>query len=148
MGKRPRLTFGQIWNMSFGFLGIQFGFALQNGNASRILLTFGAEVDHLSWFWLVAPITGMIVQPIIGYMSDKTWNRLGRRRPYFLAGAILTSIALILMPNAPHLATFIAPMFIGGGLLMIMDASINISMETLRELVGDKLPEEKHTLGL
>ncbi len=147
MGKRPRLTFGQIWNMSFGFLGIQFGFALQNGNASRILLTFGAEVDHLSWFWLVAPITGMIVQPIIGYMSDKTWNRLGRRRPYFLAGAILTSIALILMPNAPHLATFIAPMFIGGGLLMIMDASINISMEPFRALVADKLPEEQHTLG-
>ncbi|MDO9255803.1 MAG: MFS transporter [Bacteroidales bacterium] len=147
MGKRPRLTFWQIWNMSFGFMGIQFGFALQNGNASRILMTFGAEVDKLSWFWLVAPITGMIVQPIIGYMSDKTWNRLGRRRPYFLVGAILTSIALILMPNAPHLANFIAPMFIGGGLLMIMDASINISMEPFRALVADKLPEEQHTLG-
>ncbi len=147
MGKRPRLTFGQIWNMSFGFMGIQFGFALQNGNASRILMTFGADVHHLSWFWLVAPITGMIIQPIIGYMSDKTWNRLGRRRPYFLVGAILTSIALILMPNAPHLASFIAPMFIGGGLLMIMDASINISMEPFRALVADKLPEEQHTLG-
>ncbi len=147
MGKKPRLTFWQIWNMSFGFLGIQFGFALQNGNASRILLTFGAEVDHLSWFWLVAPITGMIIQPIIGFMSDKTWNRLGRRRPYFLVGALLTSIALILMPNAPHLANFIAPMFIGGGLLMIMDASINISMEPFRALVADKLPEEQHTMG-
>ena len=147
MGKRPRLSFWQIWNMSFGFMGIQFGFALQNGNASRILMTFGAEVDKLSWFWLVAPITGMIVQPIIGYMSDKTWNRLGRRRPYFLVGAILTSIALVLMPNAPHLANFIAPMFIGGGLLMIMDASINISMEPFRALVADKLPEEQHTLG-
>lgn len=147
MGKRPRLTFWQIWNMSFGFMGIQFGFALQNGNASRILMTFGADVHHLSWFWLVAPITGMIIQPIIGYMSDKTWNRLGRRRPYFLVGAILTSIALILMPNAPHLASFIAPMFIGGGLLMIMDASINISMEPFRALVADKLPEEQHTLG-
>ncbi len=147
MAKRPRLSFWQIWNMSFGFLGIQFGFALQNGNASRILLTFGADVHHLSWFWLVAPITGMIIQPIIGYMSDHTWNWLGRRRPYFLTGAILTSIALILMPNAPHLATFIAPMFIGGGLLMIMDASINISMEPFRALVADKLPEEQHTLG-
>ena len=147
MGKRPRLSFGQIWNMSFGFMGIQFGFALQNGNASRILLTFGADVHNLSWFWLVAPITGMIVQPIIGFMSDKTWNRLGRRRPYFLVGAILTSIALILMPNAPHLASFIAPMFIGGGLLMIMDASINISMEPFRALVADKLPEAQHTLG-
>jgi maltose/moltooligosaccharide transporter len=133
--------------MSFGFMGIQFGFALQNANASRILQTFGAEVDHLSWFWLVAPITGMIIQPIIGLASDKTWNRLGRRRPYFLTGAILTSTALILMPNAPHLATFIAPMFIGGGLLMIMDASINISMEPFRALVADKLQEEQHTLG-
>ena len=147
MGKKPRLSFWQIWNMSFGFMGIQFGFALQNGNASRILLTFGAEVDHLSWFWLVAPITGMIVQPIIGFMSDKTWCRLGRRRPYFLVGALLTSIALVLMPNAPHLASFIAPMFIGGGLLMIMDASINISMEPFRALVADKLPVEQHTLG-
>ncbi len=147
MTKKPRLSFWQIWNMSFGFMGIQFGFALQNGNASRILLTFGADVHHLSWFWLVAPITGMIIQPIIGYMSDRTWNRFGRRRPYFLVGAFLTSIALILMPNAPHLATFIAPMFIGGGLLMIMDASINISMEPFRALVADKLPEEQHTLG-
>jgi len=144
---KPRLSFWQIWNMSFGFLGIQFGFALQNANASRILQTFGANVHHLSWFWLVAPITGMIVQPIIGYFSDRTWNRLGRRRPYFLAGALLTSTALVLMPNAPHLATFIAPMFIGGGLLMIMDASINISMEPFRALVADKLPLEQHTLG-
>ncbi len=144
---KPRLSFWQIWNMSFGFLGIQFGFALQNGNASRILMTFGADVHHLSWFWLVAPITGMIVQPIIGYMSDRTWTKLGRRRPYFLVGAILTSAALILMPNAPHLSNFIAPMFVGGGLLMIMDASINISMEPFRALVADKLPEEQHTLG-
>ncbi len=147
MNKKPRLSFWQIWNMSFGFLGIQFGFALQNANASSILLTFGADVHHLSWFWLVAPITGMIVQPIIGYFSDRTWNKLGRRRPYFLAGAILTSAALILMPNAPHLATVIAPMFIGGGMLMIMDASINISMEPFRALVADKLPEEQHSLG-
>ncbi|MFZ4520318.1 MAG: MFS transporter [Bacteroidales bacterium] len=145
--KRPALSFWQVWNMSFGFLGIQFGFALQNGNASRILLTFGADVHNLSWFWLVAPITGMVIQPIVGYLSDKTWCRLGRRRPYFLAGAFLTSIALVLMPNAPHLASFIAPMFIGGGLLMIMDASINISMEPFRALVADKLPEEQHTLG-
>ncbi len=147
MKSKPRLSFWQIWNMSVGFLGIQFGFALQNANASRILLTFGADLHHLSWFWLVAPITGMIVQPIIGYFSDKTWNRLGRRRPYFLAGAMLASAALIMMPNAPHLANFIAPMFIGGGLLMIMDASFNISMEPFRALVADKLPDEQHTLG-
>jgi maltose/moltooligosaccharide transporter len=144
---KQKLSFSQIWNMSFGFLGIQFGFALQNGNASRILMTFGADVHELSWFWLVAPITGMLIQPIIGYMSDRTWTRLGRRRPYFLVGAILTSIALILMPNAPHLSNIIAPMFVGGGLLMIMDASINISMEPFRALVADKLPEEQHTLG-
>ncbi len=147
MKDKPVLSFWQIWNMSFGFLGIQFGFALQNGNASRILMTFGADVHHLSWFWLVAPITGMIIQPIVGYLSDKTWCRLGRRRPYFLAGAVLTSLALVLMPNAPHLVSFIAPMFIGGGLLMIMDASINISMEPFRALVADKLPEKQHTLG-
>ena len=147
MNKKPRLSFWQIWNMSFGFLGIQFGFALQNANASSILLTFGADVHQLSWFWLVAPITGMIVQPIIGHFSDRTWNKLGRRRPYFLAGAILTSTALLLMPNAPHLATAIAPMFIGGGMLMIMDASINISMEPFRALVADKLSEEQHALG-
>ncbi|MCF8372115.1 MAG: MFS transporter [Bacteroidales bacterium] len=144
---KPRLSFWQIWNMSFGFLGIQFGFALQNGNASRILMSFGADVHQLSWFWLVAPITGMIVQPIIGYFSDRTWNRLGRRRPYFLVGAMLTSTALILMPNSPHLASFIAPMFIGGGMLMIMDASINIAMEPFRALVADKLPDDQLALG-
>ncbi len=144
---KPKLSFWQIWNMSLGFLGIQFGFALQNGFASRILMTFGADVHHLSWFWLVAPITGMIVQPIIGYMSDRTWTRLGRRRPYFLVGALLSSAALIMLPNAPHLTGLIAPMFIGGGLLMILDASINISMEPFRALVADKLPEEQHTLG-
>ena len=144
---KEKLSFGQIWNMSFGFLGIQFGFALQNGNASRILMTFGADVHHLSWFWLVAPITGMLIQPIVGYMSDRTWTKIGRRRPYFLVGAILTSIALILMPNAPHLSNIIAPMVVGGGLLMIMDASINISMEPFRALVADKLPEKQHTLG-
>ena len=147
MKTKPRLSFWQIWNMSFGFLGIQFGFALQNANASRILQTFGADVHHLSWFWLVAPFTGMIIQPIIGHLSDKTWNRFGRRRPYFLVGALLTATALVLMPNAPEFAGYIAPMFIGGGLLMIMDASINISMEPFRALVGDKLPEEQHTLG-
>lgn len=144
---KSRLSFAQIWNMSFGFMGIQFGFALQNGNASRILMNFGADVHHLSWFWLVAPITGMLVQPLIGYMSDRTWTKLGRRRPYFLVGAILTSLALVLMPNAPHLTNWLAPMFVGGGLLMIMDASINISMEPFRALVADKLPEEQHTLG-
>ena len=98
---RPRMTLLQIWNMSFGFFGIQMGFALQNGNASRILTSFGADVEHLSWFWLAAPLTGMIVQPIIGYYSDRTWTSLGRRRPYFLAGSILASVALMLMVSLP-----------------------------------------------
>jgi maltose/moltooligosaccharide transporter len=145
--EKPRLSFWDIWNMSFGFLGIQFGFALQNANASRILQTFGADVEHLSWFWLAAPLTGMIVQPIIGHYSDKTWGRLGRRRPYILVGAILASLALCLMPNAGFFATLIPPMFIGAGILMIMDASINVSMEPFRALVADNLPSEQRTLG-
>ena len=145
--KHPRLSLPQIWNMSFGFLGIQFGFALQNANASRILQTFGANVEHLSWFWLAAPLTGMIIQPIIGYYSDRTWTRLGRRKPYFLAGAILTSVALVFMPNSVSLSGLIPPMFIGAGMLMIMDASINVAMEPFRALVADLLPSEQRTLG-
>ena len=133
--------------MSFGFLGIQFGFALQNANASRILSTFGADLEHLSWFWLAAPLTGMIVQPIIGHYSDATWNRLGRRKPYFLIGAVLTSIALVLMPNAGSMAYLMSPMFIGAGMLMIMDASINVSMEPFRALVADLLPGDQRTMG-
>ena len=147
MNSKPKLNFWQIWNMSFGFLGIQFGFALQNANASRILQTFGADVEQLSWFWIAAPLTGMIVQPIIGHFSDQTWCKLGRRRPYFLVGAILTSIALILMPNAQLLTTVVSPMLIGGGMLMIMDASINVAMEPFRALVADLLPSEQRTLG-
>ncbi len=145
--QKPRLSFWQIFNMSFGFLGIQFGFALQNGNASRILQTFGADVEHLSLFWLAAPITGMIVQPIIGHYSDRTWNRLGRRRPYFLTGAILSAIALILMPNSAVLASLLPPILIGAGLLMIMDASFNVAMEPFRALVADNLPDAQRSTG-
>lgn len=144
---RPILRTAQIWNMSVGFLGIQVGFALQNANASRILQTFGADVEHLSWFWLAAPLTGMIVQPIIGFYSDKTWNRLGRRKPYFLAGAILTTLALILMPHSAALSLLIPPMFVGAGILMIMDASINVAMEPFRALIADMLPNSQRTLG-
>ncbi|MFW6203099.1 MAG: MFS transporter [Marinilabilia sp.] len=147
MKKLPRLSKTQIWNMSIGFLGIQFGFALQNANASRILQTFGADVEHLGWFWLAAPITGMLVQPVVGHYSDRTWTRLGRRRPFFIAGAIFAALALIFMPNAEILAAFIPPMFVGAGLLMIMDASINVSMEPFRALVADKLPLDQRTLG-
>jgi len=144
---KPRLSKFQIWSMSMGFLGIQMGFALQNANASRILQTFGADVEHLSWFWLVAPITGMIVQPIIGHYSDNTWTRLGRRRPFFLIGAILASIGLIMMPNAGMFAAIIPALWVGAGMLMIMDASFNIAMEPFRALVADKLPSEQRTLG-
>lgn len=137
---KPRLSFWQIWNMSFGFLGIQFGFALQNANVSRIFETLGASIDSIPILWIAAPVTGLIVQPIIGHMSDNTWNRLGRRRPYFLVGAILASLALIIMPNSPAL-------WFAAGMLWIMDASINISMEPFRAFVGDMLPSEQRTIG-
>lgn len=138
--KRPKLSFWQIWNMSFGFLGIQFGFALQNGNVSRIFQTLGAEIEQIPILWIAAPVTGLIIQPIIGHLSDKTWNKLGRRKPYFLFGAIFASIALILMPNSPHL-------WVAVGMLWIMDASINVSMEPFRAFVGDMLPDQQRTLG-
>jgi len=145
--QKPKLSFWQIWNMSFGFFGIQFGFALQNGNASRILTTFGADVEHLSWFWLAAPLTGMIVQPLIGYYSDRTWTSLGRRRPYFLTGAILASTALMLMPNSQFLANLLPPLYVGAGILMVMDASFNVAMEPFRALVADLLPTDQRTFG-
>jgi maltose/moltooligosaccharide transporter len=137
---KPRLSFWQIWNMSFGFLGIQFGFALQNANVSRIFETLGAKIDDIPILWIAAPVTGLIVQPIIGHMSDKTWGRLGRRRPFFLTGAILASLALLVMPNSPVL-------WVAAGMLWIMDASINISMEPFRAFVGDMLPSEQRTIG-
>jgi maltose/moltooligosaccharide transporter len=144
---KPRLTIGQILTMSFGFMGIQSGFALQNGNTSRILRSFGADVDQLPSFWLVAPIVGMIVQPLIGHYSDRTWNRLGRRKPYFLTGALLSSIALVFLPNSGGLAGIIPALWIGAGLVMIMDASFNVAMEPFRALVADNLPDSQRTLG-
>ena len=144
---KPHFNFLQILSLSMGFLGIQFGYALQNANASRILQTFGADIEQLSWFWLAAPITGMIIQPIIGHYSDHTWTKLGRRRPFFLVGAILASIALILMPNAGVFANVLPAMFIGAGFLMIMDASFNVAMEPFRALVADMLPADQSTLG-
>ena len=140
MVKKPTLNFWQIWNMSFGFLGIQFGFALQNANVSRIFQTLGGDVDRIAVYWLAAPLTGLIVQPIVGHYSDKTWCRLGRRRPYLLVGAVLASLSLLFMPNSPTL-------WIAVGTLWIMDASINISMEPFRAFVGDNLPSEQRTSG-
>jgi maltose/moltooligosaccharide transporter len=138
--QKPRLSFWQIWNMSFGFLGIQFGWGLQLANMSPIYKYLHAEESSLPYLWLAGPITGLIIQPIIGSMSDRTWNRLGRRRPYFLAGAILASIALFFMPDSSAL-------WMAAGLLWILDASINITMEPFRAFVADNLPEEQRTLG-
>ncbi len=139
--KKPRLSFWQIWNMSFGFLGIQFGFALQNANVSRIFETLGASKDELPILWLAAPVTGLLIQPIIGYYSDRTWHpKWGRRRPFFAIGAILATIALFLMPNSTALWMAVI-------MLWLMDASINISMEPFRAFVGDMLPNEQRTSG-
>lgn len=138
--QKPKLKFGQIWNLCFGFFGIQIGFGLQNANTSRIFQTLGADVDKLAILWIAAPLTGMLVQPIIGHLSDKTWGPLGRRRPYFLVGALLSSAALLFMPNAPVL-------WLAAGTLWVMDASINVTMEPFRAFVGDLLPEEQRTTG-
>lgn len=138
--ERPTLSFWQIWNMCFGFLGLQFGFALQNSNVSRIFQTLGASVDDIPSLWIAAPLTGLIVQPLIGYCSDRTWTRLGRRRPYFLVGALLASLALFAMPRSPLL-------WIAAGLLWILDASINVSMEPFRALVGDMLKPAQRPVG-
>jgi maltose/moltooligosaccharide transporter len=140
MTAKPRLSFWQIWNMCFGFLGIQFGFALQNANVSRIFQTLGAEVDQIPILWIAAPLTGLIVQPIVGYYSDRTWGALGRRRPYFLGGAVAATFALFFMPNSPTL-------WIAAGLLWVLDASINVAMEPFRAYVGDQLPTSQRPTG-
>ncbi len=139
--KKKNLSFWQIWNMSFGFLGIQFGFALQGSNMTRIFQTLGAGKDDIPLLWIAAPLTGLLVQPIIGYMSDRTWSeKWGRRKPYFFAGALLSTIALFFMPYSPYL-------WVAAGFLWILDASINISMEPFRALVADLLPEKQRSFG-
>jgi maltose/moltooligosaccharide transporter len=140
MRKKPQLSFWQLWNMSFGYVGIQFGFALQNANVSRIFETLGAKVENIPILWIAAPVSGLLIQPIIGHMSDKTWNRLGRRKPYFLIGAILSSLALLFMPNSPAL-------WVAAGMLWMMDASINVTMQPFRAFIGDMLPDEQRTTG-
>ena len=138
--EKPRLSFWQIWNMSFGFLGIQFGWGLQMANMSAIYQYLGARENEIPILWLAAPLTGLIVQPIIGYFSDRTWNRLGRRRPYFLGGAIAASLALLAMPNSSAL-------WMAAGLLWVLDASVNVSMEPFRAFVGDMLPHDQRKSG-
>lgn len=139
-GGQPELSFWQIWNMCLGFLGLQFGFALQNANVSRIFQTLGASIEQIPILWMAAPLAGLIVQPIIGYASDRTWTRLGRRRPYFLGGAILSAVALVLMPHAPTL-------WMAAMLLWLLDASINVSMEPFRAFVGDQMPPSQRAAG-
>lgn len=138
--QKPALSFWQIWNISFGFFGIQMAFALQGANVSRIFQTLGADVSNLAIYWLAGPVTGLLVQPLIGHFSDRTWGPLGRRRPYFLAGAILSTLALFIMPNSPYL-------WAGVVMLWVLDASINISMEPFRAFVGDMLPSRQRTQG-
>ncbi|MCS0584063.1 MFS transporter [Massilia pinisoli] len=138
---KPRLSFWQLWNMSFGFFGIQFGFALQNVNTSRIFATLGTSMDDLALVWLAAPVTGLLVQPVIGYLSDNTWHPTwGRRRPFFFLGAVLAATALFLMPNS-------AAIWMAVAVLWLMDASINVSMEPFRAFVGDKLDTSQQTAG-
>jgi maltose/moltooligosaccharide transporter len=137
---KPLLSFWQIWNMCFGFLGLQFGFALQNANVSRIFQTLGAGLEQVPLLWIAAPFTGLIVQPLIGYYSDRTWTRLGRRRPYFLAGALLAAVALVWMPRAPNL-------WVAAGLLWLLDGAINVSMEPFRAFVGDQLHPGQRPAG-
>lgn len=137
---KPRLSFWQVWNMSFGFFGIQFGWGLQMANMSSIYQYLGAKEDQIAWLWIAAPLTGLIVQPIVGHFSDRTWCGLGRRRPYFLVGAILSSLALIAMPNSSAL-------WMAAGLLWVLDASVNVSMEPFRAFVGDLLPPEQRKSG-
>jgi len=147
--QKPRLSLAQIINMSIGFLGIQMAFGLQNASASRILSNLGADLDHLSWFWLVAPITGLIVQPIIGHMGDHTWTFMGRRKPYFLVGAIFCALGLIFLPNSASVTAYMGAnvLLLAVVFLALMDASVNVSMEPFRALVGDMLPKEQGTMG-
>ncbi|MGQ1909715.1 MFS transporter [Marinifilum sp. RC60d5] len=147
MKKQPRLSFWQIWNLSFGFLGVQFGFALQNANASRILTSLGADPHELSFFWLVAPIMGLIVQPVVGAASDKTWNRLGRRSPYILFGAIVSMLAMFFMPNAPMIVKGGSALIFGVVMLALMDGSFNVTFQPFRALVADMTPEEQRNVG-
>jgi maltose/moltooligosaccharide transporter len=142
--QKPRQSFAGLWNISFGFFGIQIGFALQNANMSRVFQTLGSSIDDLPALWVAAPLTGLLVQPIIGHLSDRTWNRLGRRRPYFLAGAILSALALFLMPLSP---AFGAPLLFAAAMLWLLDASLNISMEPFRAFVGDMLHADQHAAG-
>lgn len=144
--QKPKLSFWQIWNLSFGFLGVQIGYSLQNSNTSSIFKSLGADTSQLSLFWLAAPIAGMVVQPIVGMLSDDSWTKLGRRKPYIFGGAIISTIALMLMPNCPKLLAF-SPLLMGAMLLLFMDLSFNVTMQPFRALVSDMLDDSQKTKG-
>lgn len=145
--QQPQLSFFQVWNVSFGFLGVQFGFALQNANVSRILSDLGADLHSLSLFWIVAPLMGLLVQPIVGAASDRTWNKLGRRKPFILAGAIAAVIGMVLLPNASLFVAFMAPMIFGVLMVALMDASFNVCFQPFRSLVSDMVPAQQRNIG-
>jgi maltose/moltooligosaccharide transporter len=145
--KKPKLSFWQIWNLSFGFLGVQIGYSLQNGNTSRILEALGADVHSIGYFWLAAPLAGLIVQPIIGLSSDKTWTRLGRRIPFIFFGAIVSALAMFFMPNAEYFTYLLPPLIFGAVMLLLMDTSFNVTMQPFRALVGDMVNDEQRNLG-
>lgn len=144
--KKPNLSFWKIWNLSFGFLGVQIGYSLQNSNTSTIFESLGADVHQLSYFWLAAPVAGLVVQPIVGLFSDGTWTRFGRRIPFIMGGALISALALLLMPNAPVLLAF-APLAMGAFILLFMDLSFNVTMQPFRALVADMLNDEQKTTG-
>lgn len=145
--KKPLLSFWKIWNISFGFLGVQIGYSLQNANTSRILSAIGADVHHLSYFWLAAPLAGLFVQPIVGLSSDKTWTRLGRRIPFILGGAIVSALAMFFMPNSEHFAQLFPAVFFGAMMLLFMDVSFNVTMQPFRALVSDMVDESQRNKG-
>lgn len=145
--EKPKLSFWQIWNLSFGFMGVQIGYSLQNGNTSRILEALGADVHSLGYFWLAAPLAGLFVQPIIGMSSDKTWTKLGRRIPFIFFGAIASALAMFFMPNAEHFTYLLPPLIFGAVMLLFMDTSFNVTMQPFRALVGDMLNDEQKNLG-
>jgi maltose/moltooligosaccharide transporter len=145
--EKPKLSFWQIWNLSFGFLGVQIGYSLQNGNTSRILEALGADVHSIGYFWLAAPLAGLIVQPIIGLSSDKTWTRLGRRIPFIFFGAIVSALAMFFMPNAEYFTYLLPPLLFGAIMLLLMDTSFNVTMQPFRALVGDMVNDDQRNLG-
>ena len=144
---KPKLSFWQIWNISFGFLGVQIGYSLQNANTSRILSAIGADPHHLSLFWLAAPLAGFFVQPIVGLSSDKTWTRLGRRIPFILGGSIVSALAMFFMPNSENFAHLLAPLVFGATMLLLMDTSFNVTMQPFRALVSDMVPDSQRNKG-